>query len=119
MTIISPPPDRNFSILQKLTDAYLLWHGFLNQLPRLTRYSLGAKIDNLFTETLELILLAKYSNKDNKLVLLNKAIAKFDTLKFFLSILWQSKSLDNNKYLRLSKTLAEIGKIMGAWKKLF
>lgn len=97
----------------------MLWHSFLNQLPRLTRYSLGVKIDNLFTETLELILLAKYANKDNKLNLINKAVVKFDSLKFFLQILWQSKSLDNKKYLLLSENLAEIGKIIGGWKKLF
>jgi hypothetical protein len=36
-----------------------------------------------------------------------------------LQILWQNKSLDNKKYLRLSKDLAEVGKIMGGWKKLF
>jgi hypothetical protein len=113
------PPQPNFSILQKLTSAYLLWHGFLIQLPRLTRYSLGTKIDKLFTDTLELILTAKYSNKENKIRYINQAIIKFDSLKFFLQILWQNKSLDNKKYLRLSKDLAEVGKIMGGWKKLF
>jgi hypothetical protein len=105
--------------LQKLTTAYLLWHNFSTQLPRLTRYSLGAKIDNLFTDTLELILTAKYSSKDNKIKYINQAIIKFDSLKFFLQILWQSKALDNKKYLQLSSLLAEIGKIMGGWKKLF
>ncbi|MCK9589626.1 MAG: four helix bundle protein [Terrimicrobiaceae bacterium] len=105
--------------MQKLTAAYLLWHDFLNQLPRLTRYSLGAKIDSLFTETLELVLSARYASKDGKLTLINKAVVKFDALKFFLQILWQSKALDNKKYLRLSEALAEIGKIMGGWKKLF
>ena len=112
---MSPPPDGNFSILQKLTAAYLLWHNFLNQLPRLARYSLGTKIDSLFAETLELVLSARYAGKDSKLALINKAIVKFDALKFFLQILWQSKALDNKKYLCLS----EIGKIMGGWKKLF
>lgn len=96
-----------------------MWHGCLIQLPRLTRYSLGTKIDNLFTDTLELILTAKYSDKENKIKYINQAIIKFDSLKFFLQILWQNKSLDNKKYLRLSQDLAEVGKIMGGWKKLF
>ncbi len=97
----------------------MLWHNFSTQLPRLTRYSLGTKIDNLFTITLELILTAKYANKENKIQYINQAIIKFDSLKFFLQILWQSKALDNKKYLQLSSLLTEIGKIMGGWKKLF
>ena len=91
----------------------------MTQLPRLTRYSLGAKIDDLFTDILELILTAKYNNKEEKIKYINQAIIRFDSLKFFLQILWQSKSLDNKKYLKLSQDLAEVGKIMGAWKKLF
>jgi hypothetical protein len=112
-------PQPNFSIIQKLTSSYLLWHSFLIQLPRSTRYSLGTKIDNLFTDTLELILTAKYSSKEEKIKYINQAIIKFDSLKFFLQILWQNKSLDNKKYMGLSEDLAEVGKIMGGWKKLF
>jgi len=105
--------------LQKLTESYLLWHGFSLQLPRLVRYNLGIKIDNLFTETLEIILMAKYTTKENKLSFINQAAIKLDSLKFFLKILWQTKSLDNKKYLQLSEALDEIGKIIGGWKKLF
>jgi hypothetical protein len=34
-------------VLRDLTDAYKLWHGFLPHLPRLSRYTLCAKIDAL------------------------------------------------------------------------
>ncbi|MCX6798156.1 MAG: four helix bundle protein, partial [Candidatus Falkowbacteria bacterium] len=68
---------------------------------------------------LELVLLAKYSNPENKPILINRAITKFDSVKFFLNILWRTKALDNKKYLNLSNLLAEIGKMLGGWKKSF
>jgi len=63
--------------------------------------------------------MAKYTTKENKLSFINQAAIKLDSLKFFLKILWQTKSLDNKKYLQLSEALDEIGKIIGGWKKLF
>ncbi len=96
-----------------------MWHEFLQHFPRLSRYSLGLKIDNLFTEILELTFLAKYTAKNEKLPLIEKAIAKLDLLKFFLQISWNIKALDNKKYIRISEPLNEIGKMLGGWRKLF
>jgi hypothetical protein len=43
------------------------------------------------------------------------AIRKIDTLKVLLMVLWETKSLDNKKYLALSVHLDEIGKMLGGW----
>jgi len=104
-------------ILQKLIEAYKIWRDFLLHFPRLSRYTLGVKIDAIFTDCLELLLLAKYSDKNSKLLLINKAITKFDSLKFFLQIAWEIKALDNKKYLHLSRPLSEIGRMLGGWRK--
>jgi len=66
-----------------------------------------------------LIFLAKYSGRNDKLTFINKAIVKLDLLKFFLQIAWTIKAIDNNKYVRLSDPLNEIGKMLGGWRKLF
>jgi len=119
MTFNSTPPlnFEDLPILQKLVEVYKIWHNYLVHFPRLSRYTLGIKIDAIFTDCLELLLLAKYSDKNCKLSLINKAISKFDSLKFFLQIAWEIKSLDNKKYLRLSKPLAEVGRMLGGWRK--
>ena len=121
MSYKAPPPDgfENLPILNRATEGYKMWHEFLQHFPRLSRYSLGARIDTLFAEVLELIFLAKYSNKNDKLLFINKATIKLDLLKFFLQIAWTIKALDNGKYARLSKPLNEIGKMLGGWRKLF
>jgi len=102
-------------IIIKLNESYKLWHSFLIHIPRLTRYTLGAKIDNIFTECLELSLLAGYSAKETKFPIVQKLSVKFDALKFFLKLLWEIKALDNKKYAALSQPLAEIGKMIGGW----
>lgn len=109
----------NVTILTKASGAYKSWHGFLGAVPRLSRYTLGAKIDQLFLETVELILIASYTQRSKKLAVIEKAAQKLDLLKFFLQIAWELKALDNKKYMALSAPLTEIGKMVGGWRKQF
>ena len=118
-----PPPQRfpwdNLPILQKVAEAYKLWHNLLTHFPRLSKYTLGSKIDALFTEVLELILLAGYSSKEQKSAFLHRASTKLDALKFFLYIAWELQCLDNEKYIKISESLLEIGKMLGGWRRQF
>ena len=43
------------------------------------------------------------------------ALRKVDTIKVLLEVLWETKSLDNKKYIDLSEPLNEIGKMLGGW----
>ncbi len=74
-------------------------------------------MDNLFTDCLEYSLLARYADRDNKTEYISKLVVAFDSLKFFLQILWDLKILDDKKYSHLSKQLAEIGRMIGGWSK--
>ena len=78
---------------------------------------MGAKIDSLFTETLELIYTAGHLPRENKLPYIQKAIGKLDLLKFFLQISWEVKALDNRKYITISEPLNEVGRMLGGWYK--
>lgn len=83
--------------------------------PKTSRYSLGAKIDSLFIEIIELTHKAITLNRQNKLPYLIRANLKLDLLKFFLQIAWQIKAIDNKRYIFLSTDLEEIGKMFGGW----
>jgi len=104
-------------ILQKISDAYIIWHKNLGNLDRLARYTLGEKIDKLFTETIEYILLAGYSPREHKAAIVSKASTKLDSLKFFLQLMNRAKELPTKKYLEISQPLAETGKQLGGWQK--
>jgi len=110
--------QNDLPILTKLSEAYKLWYSFISRLPRLTRFSLGVKIDNLFTDCLELALLAVYTNREEKLKIIQKLSAKLYCLKFFLKIIWEIKSLDHKKYAALSLPLAATGKMIGGWMNI-
>ncbi|OGH80964.1 MAG: hypothetical protein A3I29_03670 [Candidatus Magasanikbacteria bacterium RIFCSPLOWO2_02_FULL_44_11] len=87
----------------------------MTTLPRLTRYTLGIKTDNLFTDCLEAALLAGYVSRAEKLGAVQKISVKLDSLKFFLRLLWELKSIDNNKYTLLAVPLVDAGKMVGGW----
>jgi hypothetical protein len=117
-----PPPTSKLStsdlpLLKHLGDGYKIWHVTLQNIPKLSRFTLGAKIDTLFIETVEFILLAGYAPKNQKLSIIKRASTKLDALKFFLQLAWETKSLDNKKYLVIAKLLEEAGKMLGGWQR--
>jgi hypothetical protein len=104
-------------VLRALTNVYKLWHGFLPHLPRLSRYTLCAKIDALFVEAVESILLAGFAQRERKLSHIDIAIVKIDALKFFLKLAWEMKLLDHKRYAVFAGPLSETGKMLGGWRK--
>ena len=108
-------PPRLLPVLQKLKDAYILWHDYHQTLPKVHRYSLGQRIDTFFVETMEAITLAGFLSSQEKQPSVRLAIRKIDTIKILLLILWETKSLDNKKYADLSLKIDEIGRMLGGW----
>ena len=45
----------------------------------------------------------------------SRTIRKTDALKILLMVLWETKSLDNKKYIAVSEKLDEIGRMLGGW----
>ncbi len=90
-----------------------MWHEFLNRLPRTTRYTVGAKIDALFTDLIAIALTGKYAKREEKLFILKQMSEKLDHLKYFITILWEMKALDVNKYSRLAEKLSTVGRMVG------
>ena len=115
------PPRSNddIPIISKLSEAYQLWHMFFIHLPKTVRHTLGEKIDNLFTDCLELALIASYQSKLEKESTVKQLNTKFDMLKFFIKLLWEIKAIDTNKLTALSTPLAEVGRMIGGWMKLY
>ena len=110
-----PPARKLLPVLERVKQAYLLWHTYHAELPKLHRYSLGARIDTLFIEIIEAISVAAFLVREEKLPYVRLATRKVDTLKLLCMILWETKSLDMKKYIALSELLDEVGKMLGGW----
>ncbi len=102
-------------MLQKLKNTYLAWFNYYNTIPKTHRYTLGGKIDDLFVQTIEAIATATFLHKQEKLPYVRHAIRKLDTIKVLLLVLWETKSLDNKKYILLSSHIDTVGKMLGGW----
>jgi hypothetical protein len=66
-------------------------------------------------EIIDAIVTANFLPQKEKLPFIRFAIRRLDVLKIFLMILWETKSLDNKKYIALSIKLDEIGRNLGGW----
>lgn len=102
-------------VLEKIKSTYILWHEIHVILPQINRYTLGNRIDKLFIEIIESIVTATFLSKEEKTPYVRLAIRKLDTLKIFMMILWETKSIEDKKYITLSIPLDEIGKMLGGW----
>lgn len=103
-------------MLERIKSAYILWHEYHSKLPKVHQYTIGAKIDILFVEMIEMVSTSAFLPKQEKLPYLRAAIRKCDTLKLLLLVLWETKSLDTKRYAALSLPLDEIGKMLGGWQ---
>jgi hypothetical protein len=103
-------------VLEKTKSAYLLWYNYYQVIPKTHRYSLAEKIDKIFIDTIESIVTANFLSPKEKEPYVRFAIKKLDTLKIFLMMLWETKSLNDKKYIALSERLNEIGRNLGGWR---
>ena len=108
-------PPQLPAIFEKIKSLYLLWYEYYRILPTTHRYTLGQKVDKYFTEIIESIAIATFLKPEEKIPYVRLAIRKSDVLKIFLNILWETKSLDDQKYILLSEKLTEVGRMLGGW----
>ncbi len=109
----TPPPT--LPVLVQVKSVYILWNSYAAKIPKTAKYSLGLKIDNLFIDTIEAISIAAFLQRAEKLPYLKRAIARVDTLKVFLQLVWEMKLLDTKQYAEISEKLSEVGKMLGGW----
>lgn len=98
-----------------MKDAYVLWYGYYQILPKTHRHSLGQRIDCLFVELMESVAIAGFLSREEKPPFVRLAIRKTDTLRVLLMVLWETKSLDDKKYIALSLKVEGVGKMLGGW----
>ncbi|MEK7076647.1 MAG: diversity-generating retroelement protein Avd [Patescibacteria group bacterium] len=107
--------DGDAPILQKTTELYKEFYGYLKLFPKKDQYLLGKRCEDALLEFLEYVLIAASQPKERKLRVLEAANGKFDVLKVLFRVAREFKMLDNKKYLSLETRSQEIGKMLGGW----
>lgn len=105
-------------MLVKTKECYRLWHTNIVNLKRVDRYTVGARIDEVFLTLLESLFKACFAyDSFEKLSLVSGAIATTDLLRFFLQLAWEEKVISHKCYGALILGLDEVGRMLGGWKK--
>ncbi|OHA93467.1 MAG: hypothetical protein A2W51_00940 [Candidatus Zambryskibacteria bacterium RIFCSPHIGHO2_02_39_10] len=115
MTLSAPPPQLS-GIMAKLLSVYAEWNTLIRHIPKIRRYSLGVKIDILFSDIIELVSLAQFSSKELRRETLQKAITKNDCLKFMLYVMLELKGIEEKHFFSLAPRMEEVGKLLYSWK---
>jgi hypothetical protein len=103
-------------IVEKIKNTYLLWYKYYQTIPKIHRHTLGTRIDAMFVELIEHTSYASFLSKDQKTPHVELAVRKLDTLKVLLLVLWETRSIDNKKYIALSVKVDEMGRMLGGWR---
>ena len=85
-------------------------------MPRVGRYTTGARIENHFLDLLELIYKAYYAQMKNKSEMIVEAISKNDIIKYLLQIAFENKLIKEKEYLNISTKLQEVGRMLNGWR---
>lgn len=108
----------NASVILRTKECFSIWcSDIVPHMPRIARYTTGARIENHFLDLLELIYKAYYANMENKSGKIVECISKNDIIKYLLQIAFENKFMKEKEYLELSEKLQEVGRILGGWKK--
>lgn len=78
---------------------------------------MGQKSENLILEILELLFLANSKQKQSRLLILNKINVKLKILKILIRLCYDSRAINQNKYIILQEKILEIGRMLGGWIK--
>lgn len=87
------------------------------QISKRDHFGIFLKIENIYLETLELIIAAALEEKDNKLGYLKPARIKIEILKRLVRNCLELKIIEDKNYLLLETQLQEISKMVNGWIK--
>jgi len=107
--------DLDIPILKKSYELYKIFHDHRKLIPKSDRFTIFERSEDIIIDIVELFLEAGYSKNANKIILLEKASVKLNTLRFLVRLMKDTKSLDNKKYIILQEMIDEIGRMLGGW----
>lgn len=95
----------------------MIWMNIVPHMQRGARYTIGARIENKFLDLLELAYITYFTQKERKVEKISECIFLLDTLKFLISVAWETKLFSNQQFEEVGLKLEEIGRMLFGWKE--
>ncbi len=95
---------------------FILWFvPTVEKFPRSQKFLLGDRIQATALETLEELIEATYTRQRNPLLV--RANLHIEKLRFLFRLAMDLKHLDMRRYEHAARSLDEIGRLVGGWRK--
>lgn len=94
----------------------MIWMNILPHIPKSQRYTIGIRIENKFLDLLELSYITYFTEREHKKEKILECILILDTLKYLISITWETRLISNKQHMEVAEKLDEVGKMLGGWK---
>lgn len=105
-------------ILQETMALFKVIHGYQRHLPKLERYTLWRRMEDILIECIETIVKTRFvQEKGAKMGLLTNLSANTDVMKMLIRLALETKCIDQKKYPALEEKLLSIGRMVGGWIK--
>lgn len=88
-----------------------------HDLPKRWRYSLGISLETGILDLIDQLIMAKHAPKSLKASYLIRAQAKLEQNTLKLRLILDLKLINETKIFQTQAKLAEIGRMLGGWKK--
>ena len=107
--------SRDVPVVVRLYDLVLWTMNHTARFPRHHRYSLGQRIEGTLQDLLELLIEARYARE--KADLLDRANLLLERFRFQMRLAKDLKVLALNSFEFQAKSVDEIGRMIGGWRK--
>lgn len=104
-------------IIHKTYELYRSLHDLEKTIPKMDRFTLWQKAENGTLDVLEGLLRVGYLPQERRAENLVRVSAQVDLLRVFLRLSFDTKVLNQKKYIALQEALDEIGRMLGGWMK--
>ena len=109
--------ELNLPIIKKLYELYKLLYDYRASIPKLDRYAIWQRCDELVLDILENFLSAAYAQNLEKIAILKNASKKLNILRILVRLVKDIKAIDGKKYITLQEFINEIGRMLGGWMR--
>ena len=108
----------DIAIINKTYHFYLSLNNTINTIPKKDRFTIGAKCEDITLNIIEMFYEANAKYGQNRLIALQSVDTRLKILQTLIRALFDIKAIDDKKFLKLSESLIEIGKMLGGWIKI-
>ena len=109
--------DLDIPIFKRSYDLYKDFYVMRLSVPKLDRYVLWQRCEDLLVDVIEGVLLASQQSRTDKLPTLEHTSVKLNFLRVCIRLMKDVKAIDNRKYIIIEANIDEIGRMLGGWIK--